>query len=155
MKHRAEDATWMDHADVRPTMFSLLGLQDTYIHDGRVLSDQLFDWAVPSSLRAHDEYLTRLGAAYKQLNAPFGQFSMEALRVSTVAIKSDAAGDGTYAELEAAISDLTDDRDALAHQIRDALDGAAFGGEPINVRTAQAWIAQANALIAEMAALGH
>jgi hypothetical protein len=155
VKHRADDATWMDHVDVRPTMLSLLGLQDTYIHDGRVLTDQLYDWAVPASLRANDAYLTRLGAAYKQLNAPFGQFSMEALRVSTVAIKSDAAGDGTYAELESAISDLTDDRDALAHQIRDALDGAAFGGEPINVRTAQAWIAQANALIAEMAALGH
>ena len=29
--------TWSDHTDVRPTMLTLLGLQDTYLHDGRVL----------------------------------------------------------------------------------------------------------------------
>jgi hypothetical protein len=155
VKNRADDTTWMDHADVRPTMLNLLGLQDSYIHDGRVLTDQLYDWAVPASLRANDAYLTRLGAAYKQLNAPFGRFAMEALRASTVAIKSDAPGDTTYAELEDGIVGLTADRDALAGDIRAALDGAAFGGSPISVRAAQSWIHQANALIAEMAALGR
>jgi hypothetical protein len=155
VKNRADDATWMDHADVRPTMLRLLGLQDTYVHDGRVLTDQLHGWALPASLLVNDAYVTRLGAAYKQLNAPFGQFSMEALRVSTVAIKSNAAGDATYTELEDAITDLTDRRDALAHQIRGALDGAAFGGRSIKIRAAQSWIAQANTLIADMAALGH
>jgi hypothetical protein len=154
VKHRADDATWMDHADVRPTMLSLLGLQDTYIHDGRVLTDQVYDWALPASLRAYDAYLTRLGAAYKQLNAPFGRFSLEALRASTVAIKSDSTGDATYASLEAAISDLTDARDALAGQMRAALEAAAFDGTPINVRDAQAMVAEARDLIAQISALG-
>jgi hypothetical protein len=154
VKHRADDATWMDHADVRPTMLRLLGLQDTYVHDGRVLTDQLNAWALPQSLRVNDFWLSRLGATYKQLNAPFGQFSMEALRVSTLAIKSNAASDATYATLEDEISDLTDARDALARQIRAALEAAAFNGVAINVRQAQSWIAQAGDLIAQMHALG-
>jgi hypothetical protein len=155
IKHRVDDATWVDHSDVRPTMLSLLGLRDTYLHDGRVMVDQLYDWAVPASLRVNDDWLRRLGAAYKQLNAPFGQFSMEALRVSTAAIKSDSVGDATYTELENAITELMDSRDALASQMRDALEAAAFGGQPINVRAAQSMIAQAGALIAEMQGLGH
>jgi hypothetical protein len=28
---------WTDHADVRPTMLMLLGLQDGYVHDGRAV----------------------------------------------------------------------------------------------------------------------
>jgi hypothetical protein len=98
--------------------------------------------------------VSRLGAAYKRVNAPFGDFAMQALRVSTVAIKSNAAGDGTYASLEDSISDLTDMRDALAGQIRAALEGAEFEGKPISVLKAQAWITQANALIDQMRALG-
>ena len=35
------------------------GLQDTYIHDGRVLTDQLYDWAVPPSLRAQRRVRSR------------------------------------------------------------------------------------------------
>ena len=35
-----DDSTWADHTDVRPTMLSLLGLQDTYIHDGQFVSDR-------------------------------------------------------------------------------------------------------------------
>ena len=155
VKNRADDGTWMDHADVRPTMLSLLGLEDTYLHDGRVMLDQLNGWAVPSSLRANTFWVERLGDAWKQLNAPFGQFSMEALRVSTVAIKSNAAGDATYASLESRISDLTDARDALAGRIRAALEGAEFGGTPVNVLDAQAWIKQADQLVSQMQALGN
>ena len=34
-------------------MLSLLGLEDTYTHDGRVLIDSLDASAVPQTLRAH------------------------------------------------------------------------------------------------------
>ena len=30
--------TWSDHTDVRPTILSLVGLKDDYVHDGRVVS---------------------------------------------------------------------------------------------------------------------
>jgi hypothetical protein len=153
VKHRADDSTWIDHADVRPTMLSLLGLEDSYVHDGRVLTDQLYDWAVPSALRANDAWLSRLGATWKQLNAPFGRFSAEALRVSTIAVKSADTGDATYVRLENEIIQLTAARDTLSNLMRAALNEAAFGGVPINVRDAQSMVAQANALIAEITAL--
>jgi len=34
---------WSDHTDVRPTMLSLLGLQDDYAHDGRALFEVMYD----------------------------------------------------------------------------------------------------------------
>ncbi len=78
VRNNGDDATWADHTDVRPTMLDLVGLGDSYVHDGRVLIDQLDASAVPQSLRAHRETLRRLGDVYKQLNAPFGTFSMSA-----------------------------------------------------------------------------
>jgi len=83
VRHLGDDDTWADHTDGRPTMLTLVGLEDTYLHDGRVLIDQLYDWAVPRSLRAHRESLRRLGEVYKQLNAPFGSFGMDTLAAST------------------------------------------------------------------------
>ena len=32
-----DDTVFSDHTDVRPTMMALLGLTDSYVHDGRVL----------------------------------------------------------------------------------------------------------------------
>ena len=35
VKKSADDSTtWADHTDTRPTMLSLVGLDDTYVHDG-------------------------------------------------------------------------------------------------------------------------
>jgi hypothetical protein len=148
-----DGATWADHTDVRPTMLGLLGLGDTYVHDGRVLIDQLYDWAVPQTLRGHRETLRRLGEVYKQLNAPFGDFSQATLVLSTAAIKSDTAGDARYTSIENQITDLTDQRDALARQIRGALDNAAFGGQELNEQQAKGWIDQARSLIDQATAL--
>jgi hypothetical protein len=148
-----DDTTWADHTDVRPTMLDLVGLGDTYVHDGRVLLDQLFDWAVPQTLRAHPETVRRLGEVYKQLNAPFGDFSQATLVISTAAIKSDTADDARYASLENQITDLTDRRDALATKIRSTLDRAAFAGRDLNEQQAKAWIKQAQRLIAQVKAL--
>jgi outer membrane murein-binding lipoprotein Lpp len=148
VRHNGDDATWADHTDVRPTMLNLVGLDDSYVHDGRVLIDQLDASAVPQSLRAHRETLRRLGDVYKQLNAPFGTFSMSVLKASTQAIKSGSdTNDSTYESLEGRIGALTSRRDALASQIRAALDGAAFGGDSLNESRAKGWIDQADNLI--------
>ena len=93
VRNNGDDATWTDHTDVRATMLSLLGLKDDYVHDGRVLIDQLDASAVPQSLMAHRETLRRLGEVYKQLNAPFGTFAWTLLNVSTKAIKSGSTSD--------------------------------------------------------------
>jgi hypothetical protein len=154
VRHLGDDATWVDHADVRPTMLSLLGLSDTYVHDGRVLIDQLNAEAVPQTLVAHRETLRRLGEVYKQLNAPFGAFGMSALVASTKAVKSGSASDdSTYTSLESSISSLTDERNTLAAKIRAALDGAAFSNEALNEQQAKKYIDDAQSLIARTAAL--
>jgi hypothetical protein len=154
VRHNGDDDTWADHTDVRPTMLDLLGLKDAYVHDGRVLIDQLHAWAVPKTLRAHRETLRRLGTVYKQLNAPFGAFATDTLVASTRAIESGSlADDSTYAALEGQIEALTAERDALASQIRAALNAAASGDSALNEQQAQGWIEETQSLLAEAAAL--
>jgi len=152
VRNNGDDATWADHTDERATMLSLLGLKDSYVHDGRVLIDQLDASAVPESLRAHRETLRRLGEVYKQLNAPLGTFSMNLLNVSTKAIKSGSASDdGKYVTLEAQIKSLTSQRDELATLIKGALDSAAFNGTALNEQQAKGWIDQAEKLLIQAA----
>ncbi len=125
--------TWTDHNDVWPTMFSLLGLANTYVHDGRVIVEPLFGWAVPQTLRAHRETLLRLGDVHKPVNAAFGSFAMDLLAASTKPLASGtAADDRAYATIEGGIASLTDRRDALATQIKTALNAATFGGQALN-----------------------
>jgi hypothetical protein len=132
VRHRGDDDTWADHTDTRPTMLTLVGLQDTYDHDGRVLLDQLHTWAVPQTLQTHPETLQQLGKVYKQLNAPFGQFGMDTLDISTRAVKSGSSSDDSiYTALEHQLSLLTEERDALAGEMRAMLEAAAFDGQAI------------------------
>jgi hypothetical protein len=148
VRNLGDSNTWADHTDTRPTMLTLLGLQDMYVHDGRVLIHQLYEWAVPASLRAHRGNLLTLGSVYKQLNAPFGSFGMDILKASTRAIKSGSTtNDSTYTSLEGQIQDLTAQRDALATQIKTMLDAAEFQGTTIDVTQAQNLIKQGRDLL--------
>jgi hypothetical protein len=141
---------WTDHTDVRPTMLTLLGLQDDYGHDGRTIVEPLFDWAVPQSLRAHRATLLVLGAVYKQLNAAFGRFAMDTLRASTRALKSgSAADDSTYTATDSQIKTLTERRDALASQMKSLLHDAAFQGKAIDERQAIELIVKSEILMAQ------
>ena len=145
-----DDSTWTDHTDWRPTILSLLGLDDSYVHDGRVVVEPLSSWAMPPTLRAHGEKLLELGAVYKQLNAPFGEFSMDVLVASTRALESGSPTDDTdYASIEGQIESLTTARDSLAGQIRTALDEAAFAGKALDNQQTKAFITQAQTLIGQ------
>src|SRR5262249_60949236 len=147
VRQLSDDDTWADHTDTRPTMLTLVGLQDTYDHDGRVLLEQLHDWAVPQTLQTDREALRQLGEVYKQLNAPFGQFGMDALAISTRAIKSGSANDDSiYATLEDKLNALTQQRDELAAQMRSMLEEAAFGAQEIEEAQALALIFKAETL---------
>ena len=54
------DSVWTDHTDWRPTMLSLLGLKDDYVHDGRVVTEVLAASANPQSLRLHRGVIQQL-----------------------------------------------------------------------------------------------
>ncbi len=145
-------SVWTDHTDWRPTILSLLGLKDDYVQDGRVVTEILAASANPQSLRLHRGVIQQLGAAYKQLNAPFGAFGMAILKQSTQALASNAAGDTTYTNIENQIASWTSQRDALAITIKNTLANSEFDNATLNVHEAQSLINQANALINEVVA---
>jgi hypothetical protein len=135
---------WSDHTDLRPTMLSSLGLRDDYTHDGRVITELFHPGALPPSLRANADTVRRLGAVYKQINAPFGALGGATIEISTAALLGD---DTTYQRLERALERLTADRDAVAAAIRQLLEAAAFDGRQVDERHAQRLIRQGEKLL--------
>lgn len=146
-----DSQTWTDHTNVRPTLLALAGLKDSYVLDGRVLIEALTTKATPQTLIAHRETVRRLGDIYEQLNAPFGSFAMDTLKASTNALAS--SDDAIYTQIEDGIASLTTQRDALASQIRQALNDAAFSNKQLDEKQAKAWIDQAVSLIDQAKAL--
>jgi hypothetical protein len=144
--------TWSDHTDLRPTVLALLGLKDDYTHDGRLLSEALTGWAIPSAVKTGGSF-TPLAEVYKQLDAPFGAFAMDTLKASTKALASNDTGDATYTSIEGQIQSLTSQRDSLAAQIKSALNGATFNGQVLNKQQASGLIAQAQSLLNQAHAL--
>jgi arylsulfatase A-like enzyme len=123
------DAVFSDHTDVRPTMMALLGLKDSYVHDGRVLSEWLDQRALPSGIRQGQENFAELADIYKQLNAPLGELGRASL---VYANRSITDTDKVYARYLKTIADITEDRNELANQIKGVLDAAAFGNRPVD-----------------------
>ncbi len=151
---RIDRQTWSDHTDVRPTILSLVGLKDDYVHDGRVVSEVLENSAIPFAVKISPAF-TALARTYKQLNAPFGQFAMATLRASTKALASNDPGDATYNSIEGRIQSLTSQRDALATEIKAALNGAEFKGQPIGTLKALLLVARAGILLGQANNLPH
>jgi hypothetical protein len=135
------------HADLRPTMLALLGLADSYIHDGVVLMDVLETNALPPGLASGREAYAALYRAYKTLNDPLGQLGRNGLALATQAIKGS---DTSYQRYLHAIGAITAARDALADEMNAALDGAAFARRPVNPATARVLIDRGGALLNEM-----
>ncbi len=145
---------WSDHTDVRPTMLAVLGLSDTYAHDGRALLDVMDSKATPSSLHAHRESLLRLGDALKQIDAPFGALGMASLRFATAGITSTSAQDRTFTDAQATLASWLARRDDIANRITTMLDDATFHGTSVNEQAAKRAIGDADALIREVEAAG-
>lgn len=124
-----DDATWADHVDTRATMFALLGLHDDYLHDGRVLANNLVPSALPAAIGANLGAYQKLADAYKQLTAPYGAASSAGLRIATVALKSGtAANDAKYGIYASYAGSYLAQRDPLIAQIKAVLNRAADGG---------------------------
>jgi hypothetical protein len=139
------DEVWADHTDVRPTMLALLGLQDQYISDGRVLAEIISPGRLPDSLRTRRETFIRLATLYKKINAPIGDLARASLSVSTRALA--ATDEPTYARLTQQLQDWTAERNRLAARMKAALYAAAFGSDPISEGGAHALIAAGESLL--------
>ena len=144
---------WTDHTDVRPTMLVDLGLPTSYENDGRAITEILNGNAVPNEVNLHRGVLQQLGAAYKQLDAPFGRLAIASLKVSTAGmVTGTALDDSAYTALDAQLATWLSERDALANEISAVINGAQFNGTAINVHHAMDLAAQAKALIAAVEA---
>jgi hypothetical protein len=146
-----DSQTWTDHTNVRSTTLALAGLRDSYVNDGRVLIEAIDTKALPQSLIGHRATLLRLGNAYEQVNAAFGQFGLDLLTASTRALKS--TDETRYESIETSIASLAAQRDDLAGQIKAALNAAAFDNQAINEQSAKDWIAQAQSLLDQASVL--
>jgi hypothetical protein len=122
VKHQGRDDTvFSDHADVRPTMMALLGLQDSYVHDGRILVEKLETNALPRPLALPRAEYVELAEAYKQLNAPLGGVGVNSLATATWAI---IRGDRAYRRYLKAIAKFTAARDSLAAEMKTVLNSS-------------------------------
>jgi hypothetical protein len=148
-----DDKTWTDHVDYRPTINSILGLSDGYVDDGRVITEILSNQAGSNELHEHGDTTAQLGAAYKAINAPFGQFALDTLVASTAALKS--SDESKYDGIETAIANLTFERNTVAGAIRAALNAAAAGRQKLDESQAKGWISEAQSLLDRAHALAQ
>jgi len=145
------DATlWTDHPDARPTLLSLLGLSDDYTEDGRAIAQIMTPASTPAPIAADPADYDALSSAYKQLDAPFGEFGRDSLMVSTKAVSTSSSGDSVYQAWDAQLAACQALRTPLVSQIDTFLHNAAFSGTAINQITAQSLTEQANELITDM-----
>jgi hypothetical protein len=143
---------WSDHTDIRPTLLALVGLEDDYQSQGRVLAEALHRWALPAGVRASDENFVELARAYKRINAPVGKLGLLGLKISTQALSGDAA---RYKKLEAQLASVTTLRNKLADKMLERLSNAAVRDIPISESEAHSLIGQAEALLELVKELGQ
>jgi hypothetical protein len=151
-----DSVTWSDHSDIRPTMLTLLGLQDDYEHEGRALVEKVVGWAQPSAVKKSANFVA-LAQVLKQMNAPVWNgaggpgVGLASLHASTVAMESgSAADDSTFASIENQLASFMTQRDALVAQIVPLLEAAEFNGTPIPDATAASLIQQGRDLLSSV-----
>ena len=135
---------WTDHTDIRPTLMALTGLEDDYAHQGRPITE---------IMSGEDRGINELAFAYKQINAPIGQLSLDSIKFATKATLSNSTGDQTYINADATIAEWTADRNALAAKMIKLLDTTAPGSHE-HEGDSEGLIEQANKLLAEVHAAG-
>jgi hypothetical protein len=117
--------TWVEEADIRPTMLYLTGLRDDYQSDGHVISQALS--RVPFPLAA----TAALARGYAQINSSVGRFATDTLIADSKALASgSAADDSAFQAEQARLQRLADDRDRAATRIKETLARAAAGHMP-------------------------
>jgi hypothetical protein len=152
VEHDQDFTGWTDHTDVRPTILTLLGLSDDYVRDGRPVTQVLDPSAAPATLETSDA--VALGDMLKRLDAPFGEFAMNTLKASSVALASDSTHDNRYTTIEKAIASLTSQRDGVVDGIKALLAGAE-AGQPIDHNQATDLLDRAQGLLGHAACLAN
>jgi hypothetical protein len=139
--------TWVEEADIRPTLLHLVGLSDDYQSDGHVITQALT--SVPPALAATAD----LAKGYDQINSSVGQFATDTLLADTTALRSGSSSDDSaYVTEQSTLGQLADDRDQAAQKIKNTLSAAAAGTMP-NKGQITSGLAQVRELLRRAAAL--
>jgi hypothetical protein len=142
-----EVSTFVDEVDGLPTIDALLGWPVPTGTDGRVLFEALSPSRLPPSALPNLTLIGQMADAYKQINAPVGAFSIDALDQST-----QIALLGTTPEAqtrEDRLTQLVAERDDLAGRLQAVVNGA-LQGQTIDRAQAIALVEQANTLMNAM-----
>src|SRR5262249_16524952 len=118
-----------DHADIRPTIMALVGIEDDYDNEGRALFERVDGNAGSRTIRAHRETLLRLAQTYKQINAPLGSLGKQTLKTSTDALSGE---DAAYTTLDGDLAKLLSRRDTLMSKMIDMIEDATFDRRAID-----------------------
>jgi hypothetical protein len=156
---RQTDAIWTDHSDARPTLMTVLGLHDDYDWDGAAIAQIIGSthggwdpWsraqsALPWTIRVDERGYEDLDAAYKQLDAPFGEFGLQTLDADTTALASNSTNDATYTGTDSQLAACESARTSLVGQIQPVLEKAETGQAPVSSWQAFKLVGQADKLI--------
>lgn len=155
--------TFTDHVDLRHTLLAVLGLQDDYTDQGRVITEILNPGAVNAALGDHTSPATNdvqaLGGNLKAIDAPnYGAveglgtntstgFGPAILVADTTAVQSNSPSDSTWTDVEGRISHITALRNTVVSNIQSQLLSAE-NGTPVDHPTAQANINDAQCVLA-------
>jgi hypothetical protein len=142
----SDDSVWTDRTDVEPTLLTLTGLKSDYLSDGRPISQILSRQATPPAIAGNELIYDALSSAYKQLNAPFGEFAQDALGVSTGAATEPNA---EYEAWDGQLTACQNLRQPLATEIDELMNGASFAGK-FNVLNASLDLLQAESLLRDI-----
>jgi hypothetical protein len=142
---------WTDHTDAEPTLMTLAGLRSDYLSDGRPISQIIDRRSAPRAIASNEFTYDALSSAYKQLNAPFGDFAQDALNISTSAVTKP---DAQYQAWDAQLAACQALRQPLATDIDRMLNGASFGGG-FNARAAWSDLLGAEVLLRDIQHLEH
>ena len=143
--------TWTDHTDIRPTILTLAGLHDSYLHDGRLLVEHLKPSVLPPAIANGLPAYVILANAYKQLNAPFGATAVASIAYATNGIATTSPV--THTAYLAEMAKFNTAREALVAQIRSYIEAAAFSNGPFSPVTALLYAANAEALTQQLVQL--
>jgi hypothetical protein len=142
--------TFTDHTDLRPTLLSLVGLEDDYDHDGRAIFEIMTHDAIPAEIREHLETAERMAHLLKAINAPVGPLGVRTLIRSTTALASNDKNDATYNAIEDELIEITQRRNAIASAMLAMLEDSTFDGKEFDEEKAQDLIAAAEKLLKEV-----
>jgi hypothetical protein len=132
----ANNGTWADHTDIRPTILAITGLTDDYVGDGRVLVEDL----TFRPGKTDDPNYVPLARCYKQLNSSVGQFGTDVIVSDSSALKTGSgSNDSQYQTYLIQLQQLGSSRDSLATSIKNDLFQAEFNNTALPT-----WAAELN-----------